>query len=205
MLIEISGGYDEGYEAVTGFWGTAPGSLVRDYLAMHDVRGKRVLDVGAGEGKNAAAFVRAGACVIAVECSAIAIRNGQQLFPSDAIVWSRHDALEMDYPKSSYDVVVSYGLTHCLSSEAAARKLITDLQSALVPGGTLILASFNSGSHDLTAHPGFLPLLLDHAWFVEMFDGWGFESLSNSLLYETHPHNSIPHHHSLTRLTATKP
>lgn len=205
MLVETTGGYDDGYEAVTGFWGIAPGSLVQEYLATNDAAGLRVLDVGAGEGKNAAAFARAGATVLAVECSASAIRNGRKLFPNDPITWTRRDALEMVYPKNSFNVVVSYGLTHCLPSETSARILIAELQAALVPGGTFILVSFNSGSHDLSAHPGFQPLLLDHTWFVERFDGWHFDSLSDSILFETHPHNNIPHHHSLTRLTATKP
>lgn len=205
MLVETNGGYDEGYEAVTGFWGTEPGSLVRDYLAMYDAAGQRVLDVGAGEGKNSAAFACAGAEVVAVECSAAAIRNGRRLFPNEAIEWVHRDAVEMDYAKNSFDVVISYGLTHCLSSEVLARRLISDLQAALVPGGSFILVSFNSGSHDLSAHPGFQPLLLDHTWFVSMFDGWRFQNLSDSILFETHPHNNIPHHHSLTRLTATKP
>lgn len=205
MHVKSNGGYDDGYEAVTGFWGTTPGSLVREYLATHDVDGLRVLDVGAGEGKNAAVFARAGATVEALECSATAIRNGQKLFPDDPIAWTRCDAIEIVYPKNSFDVVVSYGLTHCLPSETLARKLVTDLQAALVSGGTFILVSFNSGSHDLSAHPGFQPLLLDHAWFVAMFDGWRIDNLSDSILCETHPHNNIPHHHSLTRLTATKP
>ena len=205
MLVETDGGYDEGYLAITGFWGTDPGSLVRDYLSKNDVSGLRVLDVGAGEGKNAAAFARAGSKVEAVECSLAAIKNGQQLFPQDAIEWVHSDVLRIDYTNSPYDVIVSYGLTHCLPSEATARHVVAQLQSALDSGGTFILVSFNSGSHDLTAHPGFRPLLLDHGWFVKMFDGWRFEHLSDSILSETHPHNNIRHHHSLTRLTAIKP
>lgn len=205
MLVETTGGYDDGYEAVTGFWGTAPGSLVKEFLTSNNAAGLRVLDIGAGEGKNAAAFARAGAIVEAVECSESAIRNGRKLFPSDPISWFHCDVLEMEYPKESIDVIVSYGLTHCLPSETSARKLVAELQAALVSGGTFILVSFNSGSHDLSAHPGFRPLLLDHTWFVERFDGWHFESLSDSILFETHPHNNIPHHHSLTRLTAKKP
>lgn len=205
MLVETNGGYDEGYKAITGFWGTEPGSLVRDYLSTHDAVGLRVLDVGAGEGKNAAAFANAGSKVDAVECSLAAIENGRRLFPHPAIDWLHSDVLDVGYQKSSYDVIVSYGLTHCLASETSARRLVTELQSALVAGGTFILVSFNSGSHDLTAHPGFNPLLLGHEWFVEMFGGWRLKHVSDSILFETHPHNNIPHHHSLTRLTAIKP
>ncbi|APY15147.1 methyltransferase domain-containing protein [Brucella sp. 10RB9214] len=205
MLVETNGGYDDGYEAVTGFWGTNAGSLVRDYLATHDATAMRVLDVGAGEGKNSAAFARAGAKVTALECSSTAIRNGRLLFPNEAIDWIHGDALKANYPKDSYDIIISYGLTHCLPSEALAHQLVCDLQSALVSGGVFILVSFNSGSHDLAAHPEFQPLLLDHKWFVSMFGGWHFEHLSDAILFETHPHNNIPHHHSLTRLMAIKP
>lgn len=205
MPVETNGGYDEGYRAVSSFWGTEPGSLVSDFLTNRGASGLRVLDVGAGEGKNAAAFARAGADVEAVECSLSAIRNGRRLFPDQGIRWLHRDALESRYTANAYDVVISYGLTHCLPSEIAARRLIVNLQSALVRGGTFILVSFNSGSHDLTAHPGFHPLLLDHAWFLDVFDGWQLEHVSDSILFETHPHNNILHHHSLTRLTAIKP
>lgn len=204
MLAETNGGYDEGYRAVTGFWGIMPGSLVSAFLQRHQARGLRVLDVGAGEGKNAAAFARAGAKVQAIECSNIAIGNGRRLFPDADIEWIQSDALTMRYDRNVYDVVISYGLTHCLPTEDDARSLLKKLQTSLKAGGTFLLVSFNSGSHDLTAHPGFSPLLLDHSWFLDMFDGWDIEFSANSILHETHPHNNIPHHHSLTRLTAVK-
>lgn len=205
MLVETKGGYEDGYTAVTGFWGTTPGSLVRQHLATHAVAGLKVFDVGAGEGKNSAAFAQAGADVVALECSAAAIKNGRTLFPDERIDWVHSDALEFNFSPKSCDVIVSYGLTHCLPTESAARRLMSDLQSALVTGGTFILVSFNSGSHDLSAHPGFHPLLLDHEWFVKIFNGWHLQSVSDDILFETHPHNNIPHHHSLTRLVARKP
>jgi len=67
------GGYSKGYAAVPCFWGTSPGSLIATYLASHEPQKLRVLDVGAGEGKNAAAFARRGATVDAIECSSDAI------------------------------------------------------------------------------------------------------------------------------------
>lgn len=205
MLIETDGGYEEGYRAVTGFWGTQPGSLVADYLHHHPVTGLTVLDVGAGEGKNAAAFARAGASVDALECSSAAIRNGRALFDDAEINWLQADADRFAYPLAYYDVVVCYGLIHCLKSIAAAMHLVSSLKSALKANGTFILVSFNDGRHDLSAHPGFKPLLLPHGWFLQQFEGWEIDSVSNSLLFETHPHNNIPHHHSLTRLRAFKP
>ncbi|MBY5394650.1 class I SAM-dependent methyltransferase [Rhizobium leguminosarum] len=204
MLTETNGGYDDGYKAVQGFWGTTPGSLVSEFLKNRPVEGIRALDVGAGEGKNAVALARAGASVDAVECSGSAIRNGRELFSDVSVNWIHEDALEVRYERAAYDLVVCYGLVHCLPSEPAAQELLHQLQAALKPGGTFILVSFNNGSHDLSAHPGFKPLLLKHDWFLERFHGWHMKHVTDSILFETHPHNKIPHHHSLTRLTAVK-
>lgn len=204
MLIEADGGYDQGYRAVRGFWGTEPGSLVSEFLSLHDPAGMIVIDVGAGEGKNAAAFARGGAVVEALECSSVAIQNGKSLFSDLAIAWIQTDALEFIYPRNHYDVIICYGLIHCLHSEAAAGRLMDALKSSLKPGGTLMLVSFNDGSHDLSAHPGFQPLLLKHEWFESLFEGWTVTSSTDSILFETHPHNQVPHHHSMTRISAVK-
>jgi len=204
MLTDVDGGYDQGYRAIMGFWGTAPASLVARFLSVHDVHGLRVLDVGAGEGKNAAAFALMGAQVDAIECSSAAIENGLQLFPDARINWIQTDAMEHPYPRRFYDVVVCYGLLHCLPSEIAAQRLVVALQESLKEGGTMFVVAFNNGSHDLSAHPGFEPLLLSHDWFIRQFEDWRMESITDSILFETHPHNQIPHHHSLTRLSAVK-
>lgn len=204
MLLEANGGYDDGYVSVRSFWGTKPGSLVAELLQTQKVAGLKVLDVGAGEGKNAAALSRAGACVDAIECSPHAIRNGQELFASASINWIEADAADWLYPVEHYDVVVCYGLIHCLASELAADRLIGSLQRSLKADGIFILVSFNDGSHDLSGHPGFAPLFLPHAWFLRHFQRWTIQSVSDSILFETHPHNNIPHHHSLTRLSAVK-
>lgn len=205
MLTEINGGYDEGYRAVTGFWGISPSSLVLDFLSKNDVAKLRVLDAGAGEGKNAAAFARRGAVVEAIECSAAAIKNGRQLFAQEEIQWVRADVTVVEISAESYDVVVCYGLVHCMSSEKAAQELLAKTMAGLRRGGVFILASFNAGSHDLSAHPGFRPLLLPHQWFLDQFAGWHVETATDEVLFETHPHNQIPHHHSLTRILARKP
>lgn len=204
MSTEIDGGYDIGYRAVTGFWGTKPSSLVAQYLESHDVRGLKVLDAGAGEGKNAAAFARLGASVDAIECSAVAIDNGRTLYDDAYIDWVHSDITTLPLPLEYYDVVICYGLIHCLGSEKVASDTVESLRSALKSGGVFILCSFNDGSHELSAHPGFKPLLLSHNWFKDKFSDWRVEQISDSLLFETHPHNNIPHHHSISRILAVK-
>lgn len=205
MLTQLNGGYDEGYRAVKGFWGTEPGSLVADFLRTRSASELTVLDVGAGEGKNAAAFAASGARIDALECSSYAIDNGQSLFPYQNINWIQADATDFEYANNYYDVVVCYGLIHCLARQTDAERLIRSLQDSLRERGTFILVSFNDGSHDFSEHPGFEPLLLSHDWIIRQFDGWHLNANSNSLLFEIHPHNRIPHHHSMSRVSAVKP
>ena len=201
-----NGGYDEGYSAVACFWGEDPGSLVKLFLERHSAKGDSVLDLGCGEGKNANAFAAAGANAIAVDCSLDAITNGKSVFGDGAIDWRIADAVSFaaSQPEQTYNVVVAYGLLHCMSSEAEADGLINDVQRVTKSGGTVILAAFNDRSQDLSAHPGFSPLLMPHDWYAAKFDGWNAEVLTDTDLHETHPHNGIPHHHSLTRLIAKK-
>jgi 2-polyprenyl-3-methyl-5-hydroxy-6-metoxy-1,4-benzoquinol methylase len=84
----LNGGYEDGYSRCPCFWGRSAGSLVQRFLSDYSfARGLRVLDLGSGEGKNAFAFASAGAVVVAVDCSALGLANGQREFagstPSD--------------------------------------------------------------------------------------------------------------------------
>jgi 2-polyprenyl-3-methyl-5-hydroxy-6-metoxy-1,4-benzoquinol methylase len=199
------GGYDAGYAAVPCFWGTLPGSLVAEFLEGVNPIGMRVLDVGAGEGKNAAAFSKRGAYVDAIECSFDAIENGKVAFFDANINWINEDATRHVFPVGYYDVVVCYGFLHCLGTPDVATALLTQTQRSLRSGGTFILASFNDGPHDLSAHPEFTPLLLSHTWYLAAFKRWEMLHATDSVLHESHPHNNIPHHHSITRLVARCP
>src|SRR6516164_5492748 len=87
-MSKLSGGYDEGYLSCSCFWGRSPGSLIRSHLeSIVNAKGLRVLDLGCGEGKNANAYAKAGAEVIAVDCSRAAIENGMRAFPAAGIKW----------------------------------------------------------------------------------------------------------------------
>jgi tellurite methyltransferase len=198
------GGYDEGYAATDSFWGTDAASLVRQFLAEHEVAGYRVLDIGCGEGKNANALANAGAHVSAIDCSELAIQNGQRLFHSELIKWRVGDATVSRFEPEQFDIVVSYGLFHCMPDAETLTRLIEHLQAATWIGGHNIFCTFNDRSQDLSAHPGFSPLLLEHQYYLDRYVGWTILSVSDSDLHETHPHNNIPHHHSLTRMIVRK-
>jgi 2-polyprenyl-3-methyl-5-hydroxy-6-metoxy-1,4-benzoquinol methylase len=196
-----NGGYDEGYSSSDCFWGASPGSLVKSFVEQHpDLSGIRVLDLGCGEGKNAAAFARCGANVTAVDRSAKAVENGRRAFQDRRIEWLVLDGRAYLTRDELFDVIVLYGLAHCLSSAEEISSLIQTALQRTRLGGHHFFVSFNDGPHDLSAHPNFSPTLLPHSFYIDQYEGHTILTESNSIIHETHPHNNVPHFHSITRL-----
>jgi ubiquinone/menaquinone biosynthesis C-methylase UbiE len=201
------GGYDDCYQAVPCFWGTEPGSLVARYLHEHrsSIAGCIALDLGCGEGKNAAALTRAGCIVDAIDCSRFAIANGKNTFRDLPVRWAEADAQSINLGEQKYDVVIAYGVLHCLTGLSEIQLLIERAKRATKRGGYHLVCSFNNRSHNLSAHPGFYPTLASHDWYCSQYSEWSLEFATDSDLIETHPHNNISHHHSMSRLVARRP
>jgi tellurite methyltransferase len=196
------GGYDEGYKSVPCFWGTEPGSIVRMLTEAVDLSGSSVLDLGAGEGKNAYFLAALGASVEAWEISEQAMANGRARPDADTVRWRRQDAVELASTNGPFDAIIAYGLMHCLRSEEISQ-LISDMQRCTAPGGFNILVAFNDRSQDIAAaHPGFVPTLVGHDEYLRSYEGWEKWHVSDSDLVESHPHNNIEHTHSMTRILA---
>jgi tellurite methyltransferase len=201
----MDGGYDQGYAGCSCFWGREPGSLIRTFLAKMEVRNLNVLDLGCGEGKNAYAFARLRAKVVAIDCSDFAISNGKNEFRDAQIDWIVGDAGEyLRSTKTDFDVIIMYGLLHCLPSADRVTELIGLALNRTRPDGRHLVVAFNDGPHDLSAHPGFSPTLLSHTFYLRQYARCIIEMESNSVLHESHPHNDIPHFHSVTRLVTRK-
>lgn len=194
------GGYEDGYRATNCFWGTSAGSLVRSYLAANGVQSLRVLDLGCGEGKNANAFAKAGAVVEAVDCSERAIANGRIVFDQRNIEWKLSDARSHLLGCDQYDIIVMYGLLHCFSSRNVIAETIQMALRKTKPRGLHFVVAFNDGPHDFSAHPNFSPTLAPHSFFVGQYRNQELITEIDSIIYESHPHNNIPHFHSITRL-----
>jgi len=170
-----------------------------------DLQSMKALDAGAGEGKNAYFLAERGASVVALELSCDAIRNARKTFGASARVsWIEGDVRTAQLANASFDLVVAYGLFHCLSVPDEVEQVVGRLQEATVAGGWNVVCAFNARSQDLSAHPGFFPCLLEHSTYVQMYEGWECEA-TDSDLTEIHPHNKIEHTHSMTRIIARKP
>jgi SAM-dependent methyltransferase len=200
------GGYEDGYRACPCFWGRAPGSLLprlRDHFP--DLAGSDVLDAGCGEGKNAAYLARCGAKVLAVDISETALANARVAWADTPLIdWRHGDIRTINFDGNSFHVVLAYGLFHCLNGKGEVEDIVRRLQAATVPGGYHVVCAFNDRAQDLRAHPKFEPTLLAHDWYLNQYQGWDVLYASDEDLHETHPHNGVPHAHSLTRILARK-
>lgn len=202
----MNGGYDEGYQTCSCFWGQEPGSLVKRLVAkLGSVSGLHVLDVGCGEGKNTVFLARIGAYVSAVDISEAALKNAVRTWPTSSNVeWHLADIRKFTLKPGAFDIVLLYGILHCLETREAIRDVIDRVQAATGTGGYHLVCAFNDRKQDLTAHPGFIPTLLSHSDYLEFYRAWEIIEESDSDLWEIHPHNLIRHMHSMTRFIGYK-
>jgi predicted RNA methylase len=110
--------YDEDYRRVPSLWGSNPGKFVRDWIVRAqndgiDFQNLRVLDAGAGEGKNSVPPALLGAQVSAVDSPRIALQRFENQ-PDWNVAARRVDLHEadirtFDVGTDCYDLVIAYG------------------------------------------------------------------------------------------------
>ncbi|MGC2222047.1 MAG: class I SAM-dependent methyltransferase [Methylocella sp.] len=115
---------------------------------MSSAQGLQVLDLGCGEGKNAYAFAHVDASVVAVDCSKLAIANGQREFADAKIDWVVLDAETYLLDCGLFDVIIMYGLLHCLPSLSTISSVIDLAIRKTRTAGFHIIATFNDGPQD---------------------------------------------------------
>lgn len=203
----MTGPYDEGYLHCPCFWGTEPGSFVK-LLRLYEssFARLRVLDAGCGEGKNAVFLAKMGAEVDAIDISEIAVQNGRRRWIDVPDVhWRVADVRSAALPSDEYEVVICYGLFHCLRDKLDVFATVSRLQQLTTLGGYHVICAFNDRRQELhDAHPGFDPCLLEHDQYLSAYASWQILASSDEDLKEQHPHNMVEHTHSLTRLLARR-
>lgn len=202
----MNGGYDDGYNSCACFWGENPGSLINIYETLYPpTKSIRVCDLGCGEGKNSIHFARKGADVFAYDISASAIKNAINAWhDSGSVNWEIADVRKVELGLDNYDLIIAYGLFHCLSRSEDIEKLVNRMKFSVKIGGAIIACTFNDRFQDLSGHENFSPLLLSHTFYMELFDNFELLYCTDEDLVESHPNNHIVHSHSLTRLIAKR-
>lgn len=121
----------------------ASGSDIEGEARLADAlapRGARVLDVGSGMGRVAAALVARGHEVVATEPDAALRAQSRATYPDLAVL--PHEALDLDpVDVGVFDLVVVVGNVMVFLGEDTERQVLRRLRSLLAPGGR-ILAGF---------------------------------------------------------------
>lgn len=202
--------YDEDYKSVPCFWETKPGSFVRELATLTSVDGKQILDVGAGEGGNAVYLASLGASVHAIDVSAVSLTRFFMQPDYDRcrqrITVEAMDFRALQLAPESYDVVVAYGVLHCLPSCEDIRREIVRIRRWVRPGGYVVIATFN----DLLPPPPAVQSYLRRESFLapgellSLFSDWTVLRSSEGVIRETHPNSTVEHEHSISRIVAQR-
>jgi len=112
-----------------GALGEADDTLWR---SLGDLKGKRVLEIGCGDGSATLRFAKAGAFVTALDISEEMVELTKRVAKQDGVeksVTALHMGGEdLNFPVSTFDVVYGHSVLHHLNLEIAVPKMVTVLK-----------------------------------------------------------------------------
>jgi SAM-dependent methyltransferase len=108
-------------------------------------RGKRVLDVGCGNGYVLARYARHGAEACGTDITETALALSRRRFEIEGLAgeFRRTDGDALPYPDEHFDVACSMGVLHHIENP---RPMLSEMRRVLKPGGELILMLYNRDS-----------------------------------------------------------
>lgn len=116
-------------------------------------RGKRVLDVGCGNGYVLAQYARHGAEVHGIDLTETAVHLSGRRFQLAGLngTFQRTDGETIPYPDETFDMACSMGVLHHI---ADPRPMMAEMRRMLKPGGEIILMMYHRHSwKHLVVHP----------------------------------------------------
>lgn len=205
------GQYDTEYKKCPCFWGSKPskfGKLVPKYVSSG-----RVLDLGAGEGKNSFYLASQGFKVIAIDISLYAIRN----FINEALKKANNkkanieninimcaDVIEWQI-SGKFDVIIAYGLLHCLKSKKEIKHLIDKMKEHTKRGGINVVCTFTNDIGVPKSQKYLKPTFLSDTDLKEKYyKDWKILDYETDIIEHSHPTSKKMHKHSVCRMIAKK-
>lgn len=191
------GRYDLLYQGIDLLWSDSPGRMVAEVNGLTSPG--RALDLGCGDGRNLVWLEGQGWSVDGVDVSSVALsaaRRRMGLFDvgnPDRLLLA--DACEMDFRENTYDLVLAYGLYHCIEDKQLSR-LHSFATSALRPDGFFVFSCLDSR---LPVPPGHMtgPLFLRSTAVIwQLFSGLAPVRASEGEIDEHHGSLVGPHRHS---------
>lgn len=198
------GPYHRLYNPSALLWPAKAGRMVEKAVVHQTVPG-RALDVGCGDGKNLVFLESKGWTVTGIDINSVAVagveKRARQHFGDGYELRSRiarADARNYDYPSDAFDLVVAYGLYHCLD-DAAVAEVHRGITNSLRSGGYLAFAAFNDTLPVPQGH-GTDDLVLRDSEHIFELSRNDFEVVEREigLIEESHPGVIERHRHGLT-------
>jgi ubiquinone/menaquinone biosynthesis C-methylase UbiE len=110
----------------------------RQYAAtvLGDIRGKRLLDYGCGQGEESCYFATKGANVFGIDISEVGVRVARERLAANGLKgeFAVMNCLEMTFPDESFDIVHGMGILH----HVGLRDGLREIKRVLKPGGLAI-------------------------------------------------------------------
>lgn len=100
---------------------------------LGNVRGKRLLDLGCGAGENSVYFARKGADCVATDISSGMVDTALKLAEKYGVSIEGKviNAMEIDFPENSFDIVYAANILHHVNPQLALR----EMHRVVKPGG----------------------------------------------------------------------
>jgi len=200
------GPYDALYAAKELAWPARPGRMV--VQAARNYAPGRALDLGCGDGKNLVYLEGLGWRVDGVDSSALALTAARRRLATTRSPQRGElfhgDVTSLALPGRGYDLVLAYGLYHCLD-EAQLHRVHARAWGALRPGGALIVATFNNRLPVPTGHPTGALYLRDADHLESISAGWQHVEVHHGLIEEAHPPLIGAHRHAVTWAILRRP
>ncbi|SEM42300.1 class I SAM-dependent methyltransferase [Streptacidiphilus jiangxiensis] len=205
--------WERTYAANPGMYGAeASGPARHAARAFGEAGAHEVLELGAGHGRDALSFARAGFSVLATDFSDVGLAQLRAQAAADGLAdlvrTATHDVrTPLPLPDASVDAVYAHMLLCMALSTAEIRALVREVARVLRPGGTFAYtvrhdgdAHYGAGTDrgdDIWEHGGFAVHFFSRALVEELAQGW--------TLREVHAFEEGELPRRLWRVTQTRP
>jgi SAM-dependent methyltransferase len=137
-LDNYRGDYEAFFSAYDAFRYTKEAHIL-DCLGRLDVKGKRLLEIGLGQGADTEQLIRRGARWSGLELTTESVKRVRARLALRRLSYEelkQGSVLEIPYPSASFDIVFSHGVLHHVPEIARAQ---SELHRVLKPGGELVV------------------------------------------------------------------
>jgi SAM-dependent methyltransferase len=133
----LKGDYEEFFERYDAFRYSREGHILRRLDAI-DFKGKRVLEIGLGQGADSEQIIRRGAIWSGLDLTPESVARVSTRLRVRGLSYERIEcgsALAIPFEDNSFDIVFSHGVLHHIPQVRAAQR---EIARVLKPGGRLI-------------------------------------------------------------------